>query len=107
MNTQHTLQGEIPGYDIPLTLEQLCRSCALNQDQVMLLVEEGIIEPKTPGARGTPQDWQFHWKSVTRVRTSARLQRDLGINLPGVALALELLERIDALERRLQGRDGG
>jgi chaperone modulatory protein CbpM len=37
------------------------------------------------------------------VRTSTRLQQDLGVNLPGVALALELLERIEQLERRLHG----
>jgi chaperone modulatory protein CbpM len=34
-----------------------------------------------------------------RVRTVVRLQRDLGVNLPGAALALELLDRIDELQR--------
>jgi chaperone modulatory protein CbpM len=38
---------------------------------------------------------------VRRVRTVVRLQRDLGVNLPGAALALELLERIEELQRRL------
>jgi chaperone modulatory protein CbpM len=110
MNTQKYLQGEILGDDLPLTLERLCRSCALPKEQILLLVEEGIIEPRTsavktatgPGTESTIESWQFHWKALTRVRTSTRLQQDLGVNLAGVALALELLERIEKLEHRLQ-----
>ncbi len=37
-----------------------------------------------------------------RVEKARRLQNDLGVNLPGVALALQLLDRIDALELRLR-----
>jgi len=106
MSTNKPLHGEIPGYDAPLTLEQLCRSCGLPREQILLLVEEGIIEPKAT-VTGSAEHWQFHWKSLTRVRTSTRLQQDLGVNLAGVALALELLERIEQLERRLQGLDQG
>lgn len=96
------LQGEIAGYDTPLTLQQLCRSCRLEREQILLLVEEGIIEPRHDTTSAPEDHWQFHWKSLARVRTSVRLQQDLGVNLPGVALALELLERIEQLERRLQ-----
>jgi pantoate--beta-alanine ligase len=35
------------------------------------------------------------------------LQRDLEINLPGVALALELMEELDALRRELSGLKAG
>ena len=74
MSTNSPLQGEIPGYDAPLTLEQLCRSCGLPREQVLLLVEEGIIEPQAEASDRTGH-WHFHWKSLTRVRTSTRLQR--------------------------------
>lgn len=107
VNMDHPLQGEIPGYDSPITLEQLCRCCAMPREQILLLVEEGIIEPQTPLAHSAQEHWRFHWKTVTRVRTSARLQQDLGLNLPGVALALELLERIETLERGLHGPGSG
>ena len=33
---------------------------------------------------------------------AVRLQRDLGVNTAGVALVIELLERIEALERQLR-----
>ena len=64
----------------------------------MELVEEGVIEPRGPGR---PQ-WRFAATTVVRVEKARRLQNDLGVNLPGVALALQLLDRIDALESRLR-----
>ena len=40
-------------------------------------------------------------------RLAARLTRDLDLNPPGVALALELLDEIDALHARLHRLAGG
>ena len=81
-----------------ITLAELTRSCRVHAEWVMELVEEGVLEPLRPGG---PQ-WRFAATSVVRVQKAHRLQRDLGVNLPGVALALQLLERIDALEARLR-----
>jgi chaperone modulatory protein CbpM len=81
-----------------VTLADLTRTCRVHAEWVMELVEEGIIEPRGPGG---PQ-WRFAATSVVRVQKAQRLQRDLGVNLPGIALALELLDRIEALEARLR-----
>jgi len=81
-----------------VTLADLTRSCRVHAEWVMELVEEGVIEPLGPGG---PQ-WRFSATSVVRVQKAQRLQRDLGVNLPGIALALQLLDRIDALEARLR-----
>lgn len=102
MNAKHPLQGEVLAEDNLLSLEQLCRSCAMPAEHILLLVEEGIIEPQNAAGEAASEHWHFHWRSVSRVRTSARLQQDLGLNLAGVGLALELLDRIAKLERRLQ-----
>lgn len=102
MSAKQPLQGELLAEDSLLSLEQLCRSCATPEEHILLLVEEGIIEPQNPAVGNASEHWHFHWRSVSRVRTTARLQKDLGLNLAGVGLALELLERIAILERRLQ-----
>jgi chaperone modulatory protein CbpM len=47
---------------------------------------------------------------VIRVRRAVRLQRDLELNLPGTALALELIDEIEQLRcrvRRLEQQVGG
>ena len=54
------------------------------------MVQEGVLEP----VGGSREQWRFGVSSIRRVRTAVRLQRDLGVNLAGAALALELLDRI-------------
>lgn len=78
-----------------ITIDNLCRSCTVETETVALLVEEGILDPVGDDA----EHWQFPVASLRRVKTAIRLQRDLGVNLAGVALALELLDRIAELER--------
>jgi chaperone modulatory protein CbpM len=49
-----------------------------------------------------PQDWQVSARELARLRTAARLIRDLGVNVSGAALAVELLEARRELETRLR-----
>ena len=63
--------------------------------------DAGILEPSGDRpAVESAEDWEFHVSSVRRVRTVVHLQRDLGVNLAGAALALELLDQIAALKAR-------
>jgi len=93
--------GSIIDDDRGIPLAQLCRVCGLPADEVMALVEEGILDPQ--GNR--PGRWIFPAGSIRRTRTAKRLQRDLEINLAGAALALELLDRIELIQARLRGAD--
>jgi chaperone modulatory protein CbpM len=81
-----------------ITLADLSRACRVHAEWVVELVEEGVIEPR--GKVG-PQ-WRFAATTVVRVQKAQRLHSDLGINLPGVALALQLLDRIETLEARVR-----
>jgi len=56
----------------------------------------GLIEPLAAGT--TPL---FDRSAVVRARKALRLKRDLGLNIDAVALVMELLERIDDMERRI------
>ena len=91
------LDGELISQDAEFTLEDLCRSCSLEVDYIVALVEEGVLE--VPGE--DQAHWRFELGSALRVRTVIRLQRDLGVNLAGAALALGLLDRIAALEKQM------
>lgn len=81
-----------------LSLAELSRACSVHAERIMDLVAEGILEPC-----GRDQlHWRFSGPSLRRARIAVRLQRDLDLNLPGVALALELLEEIEHLRRQLE-----
>jgi chaperone modulatory protein CbpM len=84
-----------------LTLEELCRACSVQADWIATLVEEGVLEPI---GEGQPS-WRFTAGQLRSALTIARLQRDLGVNLPGAALALELLDEIETLRQRLAERN--
>jgi chaperone modulatory protein CbpM len=101
MAESDTLRGQIIEEETVITLEDLCRHCTVQVEEVVTMVREGLIDPADgrPGAESVGH-WRFHISSVRRVRTAVRLQRDLGVNLPGAALALELLDRIADLQRR-------
>ena len=84
--------------DVIITAVELCQACDLSIDQLMAMVEEGLIEPQG----GAPSDWHFRATALRRVQVSKRLQRDLDINLAGAALVVDLLEEISELRHRLR-----
>jgi len=96
------LSGELLDEGTEITLVQLCRTCAVRAEIIEAMVEQGILEPS--GKRG--HHWCFPATSIKRMRIALRLQRDLDVNLAGVALALDLLERIEELDARLRGMRG-
>jgi chaperone modulatory protein CbpM len=95
MTMHKTLTGQVlEDYDL-ISIGDLCRSCTVEIETVTLLVDEGILDP----VGSDVETWQFTVTSLRRVKTAIHLQRDLGVNLAGAALALELLDRIAELER--------
>jgi chaperone modulatory protein CbpM len=94
------LSGEIFDERTSLSLDELSRLCAVDSAYIVELVEEGVLHV----TRIDIENWRFSGSALRRARTALRLQRDLEINLPGVALALELLEQIDSLRREFEVR---
>ncbi|MCP4316567.1 MAG: MerR family transcriptional regulator [Hyphomicrobiales bacterium] len=101
--TAKVVSGEIVEV---VSLAELCRSCGVRAEWVVELVEEGILEPE-----GTaPARWRFSAISITRARTAWHLQRDLGVNKAGIAVALNLMDEREALHhlvRRLKHLSSG
>ena len=76
----------------------ICRLCRLELDAVIELAELGLVSPRGHA----PQQWQVAAAELPRLAVAGRLMRDLGINVSGAALAVELLEAQRALERRIR-----
>ena len=96
--TTDILSGHIVENETRLTMRQLCDACAVRAEYIIELVDEGFIEPS-----GTEKShWCFSGVSIHRVQKAKRLQQDLGLNLAGVALALDLFDEIERLRTRLE-----
>ena len=92
------LSGDLVEEDVEMSLAQLCRACELSEAQIVELVEEGVIDPRG----NKPSNWRFQGVSLRRIRFARNLQRDLSVNTPGAALALDLLEELEELRARLR-----
>ena len=92
------IQGPVVEEEVHLTLVELCQACSAEEEHVLAWVFEGALEP----VGESPRDWRFSGDSLRRARLALRLTRDLEINPPGVALALDLLDDIAVLRAKLQ-----
>lgn len=98
MSIQTVLTGIIVEDNSVFTLAELSRACGKPADWILELVEEGVIEPV--GGKDETH-WKFRGQCLRRVRIVQRLESDLNLNLAGAALALELLEEVEALRSRI------
>ena len=80
---------------VEFSLAELCAACRVSEEQLVEIVAEGVVEP----VGGDREQWRFSGVAVTRIQRVMRLQHDFGVNLPGAALALELLEELERLRR--------
>ena len=81
-----------------LTLETLAATAEIHPGLVERFVAYGLLEPV---------EWVgpvllFDAAAVPRLQMIMRLRRDTGVNLAGMGMILDLLERLSALERENQ-----
>ena len=81
-----------------LTLEGLAACAGVHPALIEYFVDYGLIEPM---AR-TGRQWLFDTACLARLRIIERLRRDLGANLAGIAVILDLLDRLSALQREVE-----
>lgn len=94
------LSGTILDENLECGLADICRICRVPAELIQDMVDEGLISP----GGSEPFEWRFTAVEIRRIQVSLRLQRDLRVNLPGCALALDLLEEIEDLHRRYRRR---
>lgn len=76
-----------------LSLHEITSSFGVSSEMIIEIINEGIINVQ----KNDRNEWQFDNEALRAIRTVLQLKRDLGINVPGAGLALELLKEIDQL----------
>ena len=84
-----------------LTLGETARLAGLHPDLVERLVDLGLIDPLVWEPRPL-----FSRQVVVRLRRIERLRRDFAASYTAMGLVMELLDRIEVLQRRLREHDG-
>jgi chaperone modulatory protein CbpM len=81
-----------------IAVTDVCQLCRIEMTAIVELVELGVIDSRGP----SPTEWLLPAASLPRLRVAGRLMRDLGVNVTGAALAVELLEARGNLERQIR-----
>ena len=92
------LEAHVLGEGDWIAVSEICQLCRLDLEAVLELAQLGIVSSR----ERTPGEWQVAATALPRLRVAGRLMQDLGINVSGAALALELLESQRELEKRLR-----
>ena len=92
------LRAAVVEDELQMSLAELARACRAQEEQIHVWVVEGVLAP----IGDSPAAWRFAGASLRRARLAITLTRDLEINTPGVALALDLMDEIEDLRTRLR-----
>jgi len=91
------IEASIVENEVHMSIVELSHASRTPQELIMSWIAEGVLSP----AGSSPEDWRFSGDSLRRAKTAAHLTHDLELNVPGVALALDLLDEIAQLRARL------
>ena len=79
------------------------RTLSRERVQVLLGVEESfLVSLEAEGLVEADAGGRLSVEAVERVRVCHTLHRDLGVNLPGLAVTVHLLERIESERRQFE-----
>ena len=92
------LEARLLGESDWIAATEICQLCRLDLDAVLELAALGVMSSR----ERAPGEWQVPATALPRLRVVGRLMRDLGVNVSGAALAVELLEAQRELETRLR-----
>jgi DNA-binding transcriptional MerR regulator len=81
-----------------LTIEELAAAAYLHPDLIARYVDFGLLEP----VRRDGRQLLFDMEAVLRLRAIQRLRRDLGVNLSGIAVILDLTKRLQLMQQELE-----
>lgn len=78
------------------TTKAVCASHRLTKETIAEMVSWGIAEP----VGNKPEKWLFSQLDYDRIGCAIRFSEELDINIPGAALALELLDELDNIRQK-------
>lgn len=80
-----------------ISFTQVCQTYRIPEDVLTELLEHGLFnEMLSPISQV-----MFNPPMLKRIQSACRLQNDLGVNLPGVVLVLELRDELERMRNEL------
>lgn len=97
MSAKKIIAGMVMDENTTITFVEICEQYEIPEELLVELLDYGVLKSNAKNIRCSTFDYQ----SLTRIQSAIRLKHDLGINTPGIALALDLLDKVEKLEEEL------
>ena len=94
MDNQLILSGVLMDETTKISFVEVCQKCHISEDVLLDMIEHGLFHHDAQHLKNI----QIDQKTLVRIQSACRLQHDLGINLPGVVLVLELLDELAQIQ---------
>lgn len=98
MDKQMIITGVLVDEDSTVSFVEICEHYDMTEDMLLDMIEHGLVQQ----ASATPKMIQIHKDTLRRIQSARRLQSDLGVNVPGAVLALELLDQLEQIRQELE-----
>lgn len=82
---------------IEFNLREVCERCCVDAETIIKLVDYGVAEPVGSACN----EWRFSASSYFKIKKALRLQKDLSLNASGVALVIDLLDRLQTANQEI------
>jgi chaperone modulatory protein CbpM len=92
------IEAHVLGEGDWIAASEICQLCRIAPETALEIAALGLVASREP----LPGQWEFAATALPRLRVVGRLMHDLGVNVSGAALAVELLETQRELERRIR-----
>lgn len=79
-----------------VSFSEVCVKYNIPEELLTEMIEYGLFSPQS-----VTKQTQLNPNDLRRMESAFRLHNDLGVNLPGVALALDLLDELSELRKEL------
>ncbi len=80
-----------------ISFVDICQKCNISEQILLEMIEHGLLHHEVHYSKKIHVDP----KTFLRIQSASRLHQDLGINIPGVVLALELLDELEKITSEL------
>ena len=83
--------------DATWSLVEICQTYRISEELLSEMLDHGLF----PHQKKSIEQLSFDRSMLDRIQSARRLHSDLGVNAPGVVLALELLDELERLRSEL------
>lgn len=97
MSKKTIVTGILVDENAKISFVEVCKQYDISKEMIQEMIEHGFFEEHPL----LTQQAMIDQRTSDRIRSAHRLEQDLGINIPGVVLVLELLEEMEQIKNEL------